>query len=151
MSTFTVRSIYKELKIGANSCLSGLNGDTAVEEDGSGVGKDAPKPSQRRHTEPLQLRERAPRTPLCHEGLRNLGLCFGFGVIIDGTTAVLTGEEGAEADDGDAAVSRGDGGEVGSGGQFGEGAGLAGGGGRGRRHEAVTAADGRLRGHRRRR
>lgn len=125
MSTFTVRSIYKELKIGANSCLSGLNGDTAVEEDGSGVGKDAPKPSQRRHTEPLQLRERAPRTPL--------------------------GEEGAEADDGDAAVSRGDGGEVGSGGQFGEGAGLAGGGGRGRRHEAVTAADGRLRGHRRRR
>jgi hypothetical protein len=62
----------------------------------------------------------------------------------------LTGEKRAEADDGDAAARRGDGGEVGRRGQLGDGAAPAGAGGRGRskrRHGA--AANGRLRGFRR--
>ena len=64
----------------------------------------------------------------------------------------LTGEKRAEADDGDAAVSRGDGGEVDSGGQLGEGVAAAGAGGDGRgkrRHDLAAAVDGRLRGFRR--
>ena len=90
------------------------------------MGEDAPEPAQRRHTEPLQLRERAPRAPL--------------------------GKKGAEADDGDEAVGRGDAGEVGGRGQLAEGVAAAAGGpgGRGkRRHEAAAAADGRQRGFRR--
>ena len=79
MTLFPPCSVQSHTTVNYGAHLGGLDGDAALEEDGGSVGEHPAEPPQRRHAEALQVRERAPRAPLCHQsasglpGLRDQG------------------------------------------------------------------------------